>query len=128
MSYNDPGFLFNNRQTDNEREAERREWEHRQEVAKRSYNRATLLVVLTMVFVAAPTGLEKWHWHVVIGVGAVVAILAIVMMTKGAVKNALISLLFAGIILPGWIKVAPKAVAVASEQIQHLVKQWKQVL
>lgn len=128
MSYNDPGFLFNNRQTDNEREAERREWEYRREVAGRCYNRATLLVVLTMIFVAAPTGFEKWHWHVVTAVGAVVAILAVIMMMKGAVKNALISLLFAAIILPGWIKMSPKVVAFASDQIQQVVKQWKQVL
>jgi hypothetical protein len=128
MSFNDPGFLFNNRQTDNEREAERREWEHRKEVAKRCYSRATWLVLLTMVFVAAPTGLEKWHWHVVIAVGGLIAILALIMIMKGAVKNAMISLLFASIILPGWITAAPKVVAITREQVGIVVKQWKQVL
>jgi hypothetical protein len=128
MSFNDPGFLFNNRQTDNEREAERREWERRQDVARRSYVKANWLVVLTMVFIAAPTGLEKWHWHVVIGAGGLIAILALIMMMKGAVKNALISMLFASIILPGWIIAAPKVTAAASELVGMVVKQWKQVL
>ena len=128
MSFNDPGFLSNNRATDNEREAERLEWEQRRATAKSCYNSATWLVVLTMVFVAVPTGLEKWHWQVVIGVGGVIAILAVVMMLKGAMKNALISLLFAGVILPVWIKAAPSVVKVVREQAAVIVKDWQRVL
>lgn len=128
MSFNDPGFLFNNRQTDNEREAERRELEYRKEVSTRSYNRATLLVVITMAFVAAPTGLERWHWHVTIVASLVIAMLAVSMVMKGALKSALISLLFAGLILPGWVQAAPTAVAFVSQQVGLIVKQWKQVL
>jgi hypothetical protein len=72
--------------------------------------------------------LEKWHWHVVIAVGGLIAILALIMIMKGAVKNAMISLLFASIILPGWITAAPKVVAITREQVGIVVKQWKQVL
>jgi hypothetical protein len=57
-----------------------------------------------------------------------IAILALIMMMKGAVKNALISMLFASIILPGWIIAAPKVTAAASELVGMVVKQWKQVL
>lgn len=128
MSYNDPGFLFNNRTTANEREAEKLEWEYRREVARGHYRRANWLVVLAMIFVAAPTGLQQWNWHVVIGAGVVIAILAILMMIKGAVQNAVISLLFACVILPVWVKAAPAVVKVVGDQANVIIKEWKRVL
>ena len=128
MSFNDPGFLFNNRATDNEREAERLEWEHRKALSQRYYSRATWLVVLTMLFVAVPTGLEQWHWHVVIGAGVLIGVLALMMMFKGARQKALISLLFAAVILPGWIKVAPSVAKVVCDQTAVIVKEWQRIL
>ena len=127
MSYNDPGFLVNNRRTANEREADRLEWEYRREVARGHYRRATWLVVLAMIFIAVPTGLQQWNWHVVIGVGAIIAILAILMMIKGAVQNAFISLLFAGAILPIWVKAAPTVIKVVGDQASVIIKEWKRV-
>ena len=128
MSFNDPGFLFNNRATDNEPEAERLDWEHRKTLSQRYYARATWLVVLTMLFVAVPTGLEKWHWHVVIGAGVLIGVLALMMMFKGARQKALISFLFAAVILPGWIKVAPSVVKVVRDQTAVIVKEWERIL
>ena len=128
MSFNDPGFLFNNRTTDNEREAERLEWENRKTLSQRYYARATWLVVLTMLFVAVPTGLEQWHWHVVIGAGVLILVLALMMMLKGARQKALISLLFAAVILPGWIKIAPSVAKVVCDQTAVIAKEWKRIL
>ena len=128
MSFNDPGFLFSNRPTDRERAAELAYWERRQQIAQSCYKRATWLVVLTMLFVALPTGLEKWHWHVVFGAAAVITILGVVMMVKGAVKNGLISFVFAAVILPGWIFVAPTVIKVAREQYTIIAKEWERVL
>lgn len=128
MSFNDPGFLFSNRPTDRERDAEKAAWERRREIARSCYQRATWLVVLTMVFVALPLGLEKWHWHVVFGAAVVITILGVVMMVKGAVKNGLISFVFAAVILPGWIYAAPTVIKVAREQYAIIAKEWERVL
>jgi hypothetical protein len=128
MSFNDPSFLLNNRRTANEREAEKLEWEYRQAQARSCYRWATTLVVLTLIYIALPLGLEQWHWHVVIGSGVLITILAIMMMVKGAMQNAIISLLFAAVILPGWVKVYPKALQVAGDQINVIVKEWKRIL
>lgn len=128
MSFNDPSFLLNNRRTANEREAEKLEWEYRQAQARSYYRWATTLVVLTMIYIALPLKLEHWHWHVVIGSAALITILAIMMMVKGAMQNALISLLFAAAILPGWVKVYPKVLQVAGDQISIIVKEWKRIL
>lgn len=128
MSFNDPGFLFSNRPTDRERDAEKAAWERRREIARSCYKWATWLVVLTMVFVALPTGLEKWHWQVVYGAASVITILGVVMMVKGAVKNGLISFVFAAVILPGWIFVAPSVIKVVREQYAIIAKEWERVL
>ncbi|MES2595517.1 MAG: hypothetical protein V4662_09285 [Verrucomicrobiota bacterium] len=128
MSFNDPSFLLNNRRTANEREAEKAEWEYRQAQARSYYRWATALVVLTMIFIPLPLGLEQWHWHVVIGVGTIIAILAIMMMVKGALQNAVISLLFAAAILPLWIKIHPKVLKVAGDQVDVIIKEWKRIL
>lgn len=128
MSFNDPGFLFSNRPTDREREAERQAWEAEHEFVCSCYKRATLLVVLTMVFVAAPTGLEKWHWHVVISAAWIISLLGILMLWKRAFTNGLICLVFAWGILPGWIYLAPTASKTAKEQYLIIAKEWQRVL
>lgn len=128
MSFNDPGFLFSNRPTDRERDAERAVWERRRMVAQSCYRQATWLVVLTMAFVALPTGLEKWRWQVVGGAAVVITILGVIMMVKGAVKNGLLGLLFAWGILPGWVYAAPSVIQVAREQCQIIAKEWERVL
>ncbi|GEP45404.1 hypothetical protein [Brevifollis gellanilyticus] len=128
MSFNDPSFLLNNRRTANEREADKLEWEYRQLQARSYYRWATALVVLTLIYIALPLGLEQWHWHVVIGSGVLITILAIMMMVKGALQNAIISLVFAAVILPGWVKVYPKVLQVAGDQINVIVKEWKRIL
>jgi hypothetical protein len=128
MSYNDPGFLFNNRRTENEREAERQEWQHHKAVAERHYKCATWLVILTMLYVALPTGWESLHWQVVICVGVLILILAVLMLLQGAKEKALVSLLFATLILPGWIKAAPSVVKVLREQAAVIEKEWRRIL
>lgn len=128
MSFSDPGFLFSNRPTDRERDAERAAWERRREIAQSCYKWATFLVVAVMIFVAAPLGLAKWHWHAVLGAAGVITILAVVMMVKGAVKNGLISLLFAWGILPGWIYAAPTVLKIVHEQYLIIAKEWARVL
>jgi len=128
MSFNDPGFLFSNRPTDNEREAERRAQEYLRQQVQRYYRLATWMVVLTLNFIALPTGLEKWHWQVVIGAGSIILVLAVLMAMKGAVKNALISLLFAAVILPAWVNLHPDVLRVAREQAKVIWKDWQRVL
>jgi len=128
MSFNDPSFLFSNRPTDREREADRQAWESEREFVRRCYTRATWLVVLTMVFVAAPTGFEKWHWHVVGGVACIVTLLGILMLWKRVFANGLICLVFAWGILPAWIYMAPTVLKIAKEQYQIIAKEWERVL
>jgi hypothetical protein len=128
MSFNDPGFLFSNRPTDREREAERQVWEEERQFVGRCYKRATWLVVLAMVFVAAPTGLEKWHWHVVGGVAFFVTLLGILMLWRRAFANGLICFVFAWGILPSWIYIAPTALSITKEQYQIIAKEWRRVL
>ncbi len=125
MSFSDPGFLFSSRLTDNEREAERRAWEQRREEALRAYRRASWLVAVTMLFIALPTGLEKWHWHAVGVAGICILALAVVMFLRGAVKNGLLALLFAAVILPMWVKTSATVVTVACEQVQVIMNEWK---
>jgi hypothetical protein len=43
------------------------------------------------------------------------------------VKNALISLLFAGLILPGWVLMAPKVISTAREQSLIILREWQRV-
>lgn len=128
MSFNDPGFLFSNRQTDREREAERKAWEAEREFVRRCYKRATWLVILTLFFIAAPTGLEKWHWHAVCSVALLVTFLGVLMLRKRAVANGLICLVFAWGILPVWIDIAPTVLRMTKEQYQIIEKEWKRVL
>lgn len=128
MSFNDPGYLFSNRPTENEREATRLAAEQRRESVKRNYHRANNLVVLTMLYIALPLGLQSWHWHVVIGAGCLLGLLAILMLMKGARSQALITLVFAAVILPGWIKVAPAVVKIIRSQAEAVMKEWKKVL
>ncbi|MBV6501464.1 MAG: hypothetical protein CJBNEKGG_03976 [Prosthecobacter sp.] len=127
MSFSDPGFLFSSRPTDNERLAARLEAERRVEAACAGYRRATWVVVLTMIYLALPTGLDAWHWHVVAGAGVLVLTFGIVMALNGAVKNALISLLFAAVILPGWVLMAPKVISTAREQSLIILREWQRV-
>ncbi len=128
MSFNDPGFLFSNRPTERERDAEKAAWERQRESVRSCYKWATRLVVLTMLFVALPTGLERWHWQVVIGAACVITILGAVMLWKRALSNGLICLVFAWGILPGWIYAAPTVIKVVREQYQVIAKEWERVL
>lgn len=128
MSFSDPGFLFSNRPTDSEREAERRAQEYLRQQVQRYYRLATWIVVLTMIFIVLPTGLDKWHWQVVMAAGGAILILAVMMIIKGAVKNALISVLFAAVILPAWVKIHPDVLRVAREQLELIRKDWQRVL
>jgi hypothetical protein len=127
MSFSDPGFLFSSRATDSERLAAQMEAERRMEAARAAYRRATWVVVLAMIYLALPSGLEVWHWHVVAGAGLLVLVFGIVMAMNGAVKNALISLLFAGLILPGWVLMAPKVISTAREQSLIILREWQRV-
>jgi hypothetical protein len=128
MSFNDPGFLFSSRPTDREREAERQAWEAEREYVRRCYKRATWLVVLTMIFIASPTGLDQWHWHVVITAACLISLLGILMLWKRALTNGLICLIFAWGILPAWIYLAPKVLIIAKDQYQIIAKEWERVL
>ena len=127
MSFSDPGFLFSNRATDSERLAAQLEAERRDQVARAAYRRATWVVVLTMIYLALPIGLEVWHWHVVAGAGLLILLLGVVMAMNGAVKNALISLLFAAVILPGWVLMSPKVISTAREQSLIILREWQRV-
>jgi hypothetical protein len=128
MSFSDPSFLISQRPTEREREAERAYWQQRDEIARGAYRWANVCVVLTLVFVALPLGLNAWHWPVVLGASVVISVLAVVMMVKGRVSLGLISLLFAWAILPAWIVVSPSVLRGVQEQAQILIKEWKKVL
>jgi len=127
MSFSDPGFLFSNRPTDSERLAAQLEAERRVEAARAGYRRATWVVVLSMIYLALPIGLDAWRWHVVAGAGLLVILFGIVMAVNGALKNALISLLFAAVILPGWVLIAPKVISIAREQSLIIFREWQRV-
>lgn len=128
MSFYDPGFLTSNRKTDRERDAEKAYWQQRSDTARMCYRWATWLVLGGMAFVVLPTGLEKWHWHVVIGTASVITIFGVVMMFRDAVVNGLISLLFAWAILPGWIYAAPEVRRVVQDQCEVISKEWRRIL
>lgn len=128
MSFSDPSFLLSTRDGNRERQAAKMEAEERWESARRAYRRASWITALTMTYLAVPSGLEKWHWHVAGAAGLLIVILGVVMAVKGAVKNALLCLLFAAVILPGWVKMAPIFVRVAGEQARVVVDQWRGVL
>lgn len=128
MSFNDPGFLFSNRPTERERDAEKAAREWQRESVRSCYKWATRLVVLTMLFVALPTGLERWHWQVVIGAACMISLLGAVMLWKRALSNGLICLVFAWGILPGWIYAAPTVTKVVREKYQVIAKEWERVL
>lgn len=127
MSFSDPGFLFSSRATDSERFAAQLEAERRMQAAQVAYRRATWVVVLAMIYLAIPAGLEAWHWHVVAGAGLLVLLFGVVMALNGAVKNALVSLLFAAVILPGWVLMAPKVISIAREQSLIILREWQRV-
>lgn len=127
MSFSDPGFLFSSRATDNERLAAQLEAERRRDAAQAAYRRATWVVVLTMIYLALPIGLEAWHWHVVAGAGFLVLLFGVLMVLNGAVKNGLISLLFAAVILPGWVLMSPKVISTAREQSLIILREWQRV-
>jgi hypothetical protein len=127
MSFSDPGFLFSNRATDSERLAAQLEAERRSDAARAAYRRATWVVVLTMIYLPLPMGLEAWHWHVVAGAGLLVLLFGVVMALNGAVKNALVSLLFAAVILPGWVMMHPKVISTAREQSLIILREWQRV-
>jgi len=128
MSFNDPGFLFSNRPTERERDAEKAARERQRESVRSCYKWATRLAVLTMLFVALPTGLERWHWQVVIGAACMISLLGAVMLWKRALSNGLICLVFAWGILPGWIYAAPTVTKVVREKYQVIAKEWERVL
>ncbi len=128
MSFSDPSFLISSRPTDQERQAAKRAEEERREAAARAYRRASWVISLTMIYLALPLGFNAWHWHVVAGAGLLVVALGIFMAMKGARNHALLSLLFAAVILPGWVKIAPTVVKVARAQIDVIVQEWKRVL
>ena len=81
-----------------------------------------------MLFVALPTGLERWHWQVVIGAACMISLLGAVMLWKRALSNGLICLVFAWGILPGWIYAAPTVTKVVREKYQVIAKEWERVL
>jgi hypothetical protein len=54
-------------------------------------------------------------------------LLGVVMALNGAVKNALISLLFAAVILPGWVLMSPKVISTAREQSLIILREWQRV-
>lgn len=128
MSFTDPGFLFNNRTTDQEREAERRRQEGLRARVQGCYRAATWLVVLTLLYVPLPLGLEVWHWQVVGAVAAVIFILAVRMALLGAVKLALLSVLFAAVILPAWVQLHPAVLRVVWQQVEVIRQDWQRVL
>jgi hypothetical protein len=127
MSFSDPSFLISHRPTDQERHAAKMAAQERWESAQRAYQRASWLTALTMIYIALPLGLEKWHWHVVGGAGLLLVILGSAMAVKGAGKNALLSLLFAAVILPTWVKMAPTVLQSARQQVQVILSEWSRV-
>ena len=84
-------------------------------------------MVLAMIYLALPIGLEAWHWHVVAGAGFLVLLFGVLMALNGAVNNALISLPFAAVILPGWVLMAPKVISIAREQSLIILREWQRV-
>jgi hypothetical protein len=100
MSFNDPSFLVSKRPTDREREAEGQAWEADAAFVRRCYKRATWLIVLTMIFVAAPTSLEKWNWHVVIAAASLMSQLGACILWQRTITNGLLRFVFAWGILP----------------------------
>ena len=81
---------------------------HRAEMVRSYYLAANVLVVVTMALALWP-GAGNWIWLVVGVASLAVLALGIVMMTKSALANGLICLLFASIILPGWAVIVPAA-------------------
>jgi len=119
-------FLSDHRQSASEREAERRIAEYHESIAKRCYNGATWLLMITMVIMAIPQlGLERWHWHLV-GVSALImTILAVQMIRYGRISNGLVCLLCAFAVLPGWVYLADDVVRVGTSFFTMIVTQWR---
>ncbi len=128
MSFSDPSFLISSRPTDQERQATKLAEEKRRESAARAYRQASWVISLTMIYLALPLGLSAWHWHVVACAGSLLVVLGAFMALRGAKGHALLSLLFASLILPSWVKMAPWAVRAARGPIEVIIQEWKRVL
>lgn len=90
---------------------------HRAETARKCYRAATALVVATLLLALAPF-FDAWIWPVVGCVSVAVTVLGGITIAKGEIGNGLISLLFAWIILPGWILAVPMLRPVAMAGIK----------
>lgn len=128
MSFSDPSFLISSRPTDQERQAAKQAEEKRRQSSARAYRQASWVISLTMIYLALPLELDAWHWHVVIGAGSLLMLLGMVMAVNGDRNHALLSLLFALLILPNWVKLAPLVVKAAHAQIEVIIQEWKRVL
>jgi len=53
-----------------------------------------------MIFVAAPTSLEKWNWHVVIAAASLMSQLGACILWQRTITNGLLRFVFAWGILP----------------------------
>lgn len=120
----DPGFLSGNRLTMRERDELRALAEARRRAGLACYRSATVVLVAALTALALPA-LAAWVWPIVGGAGLLMTLLAIGIARNGLPGHTALCLLCAWAVLPGWVWVAPDALAAAAELAGALASHWR---
>ncbi len=120
----DPGFLSGNRLTMRERDEQRALSEARHRAAMNRYRTATVVLVLAMIIIAVPAA-APWAWPVACGGGLLMTGLATAIASRGRPGLAVICLVCAWGVLPGWVHAAPHALTAASELASAIAGHWR---
>lgn len=120
----DPGFLSGNRLTMRERDEQRALAEARHRAAMNCYRTATAVLVLAMIVIAVPAAAPR-AWPVVGGASLLMTGLAATIAWRGKPGLAVICLICAWGVLPGWVYVAPHALTAAAELAGAIAGHWR---
>ncbi len=120
----DPGFLSGNRLSMRERDELRALAESRRQAGLARYRVATGVLVAAMTAVALPVA-APWVWPIAGGAGLLLTLLAIGIARSGLYSHTALCLLCAWAVLPGWVRVAPDALAVAADLASALSGHWR---
>jgi hypothetical protein len=120
----DPGFLSGNRLTMRERDELRALAESRRRAGLFWYRLATGVLLAAMTAVALPLP-AAWVWLIVGGSALLMSLLAIGIARNGLPSHTALCLLCAWGVLPGWVWIAPEALAAAAELAGALAGHWR---
>lgn len=120
----DPGFLSGNRLSMRERDELRALAEARRRAGLACYRTASAVLIAAMIAVALPS-LAPWIWPVVGGASLIMTLLAIGIARQGLFGHAVLCVLCAWAVLPGWVLAAPSALSAATDLVSALAGHWR---